>query len=905
MCEETGRISVLHAEDESEFAEIAAAQLERADERLRVESVTDVASALSRLDTGTVDCIVSDYQMPDRNGIEFLEAVRERSPDVPFILFTGKGTEEIASEAISAGVTDYLQKEGETDQYAVLANRITNAVRQQRAERVAEQTERRLTELAHNSNDVLWMYTADWSELLFVNDAYEDHWNRSPETLETDPTDFLNGIHPDDRNRVGREMDRLSAGESIDLEFRVNEAEEYGRWLWVHGEPITNDDGTVVRVAGFARDVSDRKQRERALEELNAIAAELPSCDTKEAICQRVVDAAARVLELNMCVTNLERDGRLVVVAASDEVPQAGTTGMAVDEGIVGKTYQTGESFRIDDVWECEAANPQGPYRSAVSVPMGDHGVFQTVSEAVGAFDEADLKLVELLASHATRELDRIAYEQNLERYETIVEALGDPVYVIDSDGRYEFVNEAFGELTGYEYEETIGSQATSMLDEESAERAEAAVGSLLSDETDARSRTYEITIQTADGEQAVYEDNIALLPHEDDEYRGVAGVVRDISDRKERARELERYERMVNTAGDMVYSLDTEGRFTFVNDAAEQITGYSREELVGSHVDLIMAADDIETGREEVKRQLRKGTDEERATGAFTWTLHTADGSTITCESRVTPRYEDGEWIGTVGVIRDVTERVRRKRKLERRNERLNDFVSIVSHDLRNPLNVASGRLDIARETVDDEDLDRVASALDRMDTLIDDLLALARNGEQIDAVTPVALDEAARRCWHNVATAGATLDIETDESVLADESRLNALLENLLRNAVEHSPGAGPVTDAEAVEQTPTGEGGRATDEVTITVGSFDDGFYVADDGPGVSEENRDRVFDRGYSTQEGGTGLGLTIVREIAGAHGWDVRVTDAEDGGARFEITDVETASATSPWADNRA
>ncbi|GAB6878503.1 hypothetical protein JCM17823_07770 [Halorubrum gandharaense] len=146
--EGAGTIRVLHVDDEPDFAEMAAASLEREDERFVVDTATSAGSGLDRLNETDFDCVVSDYDMPGENGIEFLKAVRDNVPDLPFILFTGKGSEEVASEAISAGVTDYLQKGTGTDQYTVLANRVTNAVEKWRAEREAERTRTRLEAIA-------------------------------------------------------------------------------------------------------------------------------------------------------------------------------------------------------------------------------------------------------------------------------------------------------------------------------------------------------------------------------------------------------------------------------------------------------------------------------------------------------------------------------------------------------------------------------------------------------------------------------------------------------------------------------------------------------------------------------------------------------------------------------------
>nr|WP_246403866.1 histidine kinase N-terminal 7TM domain-containing protein [Halobellus ruber] len=243
-------------------------------------------------------------------------------------------------------------------------------------------------------------------------------------------------------------------------------------------------------------------------------------------------------------------------------------------------------------------------------------------------------------------------------------------------------------------------------------------------------------------------------------------------------------------------------------------------------------------------------------------------DGEQRTFDIGVSPiRTRDEQKRGDLLVLRDVTQQQRRQRELERQTERLDQFASVVSHDLRNPLSVASGRLELAREEYESDHLDRSADALDRMETLIDDLLTLARQGEAVRDPEPVELAELVDACWRTVATGEATLRTDVSLTVRADRSRLRQVLENLFRNAIDHG---GP--------------------EVTVTVGELPDGngFYVADDGPGVPEADHERIFESGYSPDEEGTGFGLRIVAEIVEAHGWDVDVSENENGGARFRI-----------------
>ncbi|SFC28585.1 Signal transduction histidine kinase [Halobiforma haloterrestris] len=216
-----------------------------------------------------------------------------------------------------------------------------------------------------------------------------------------------------------------------------------------------------------------------------------------------------------------------------------------------------------------------------------------------------------------------------------------------------------------------------------------------------------------------------------------------------------------------------------------------------------------------------------------------------------------------------------------------LEQFASVVSHDLRNPLTVARGRLELARSAANDDaqpHLAEIDEALERMNSLVEKLLALARQGELVEEAVPVALRDTVEDAWETVATDDARLVVSVAEGTVleADRERLRQLLENLFRNSVEH----GAETDSGEPVSVPVPV------PVTVTVGTLPDGFYVADDGPGLPDDADDEVFRRGYTTSDDGTGFGLYIVRRIVRGHGWSVSLTASEDGGARFEITGAE-------------
>lgn len=246
-----------------------------------------------------------------------------------------------------------------------------------------------------------------------------------------------------------------------------------------------------------------------------------------------------------------------------------------------------------------------------------------------------------------------------------------------------------------------------------------------------------------------------------------------------------------------------------------------------------------------------------------------TSLGEPIAVSTTKAPRYDDeGNVVGIVGVTVDVTDRVLDKRRLQRQHERMSEFTEMLTHDLRNPLQVASGYVDLLAERYEDPIVGKLSDALDRMDTLIDDSRTYILEGRSVGTTEPTDIAAVAADAWECVTTDQATLDVATDQSIQANPDRLQRLFENLFQNAVAHA--------------------GR---DVTVTVSALADGFAVADDGPGIPEERRAKIFERGVTTAEDSTGFGLAIVESIATAHDWTVELTASETGGARFEFHDV--------------
>ncbi|OIB57104.1 PAS domain S-box protein [Natrialba sp. SSL1] len=411
----------------------------------------------------------------------------------------------------------------------------------------------------------------------------------------------------------------------------------------------------------------------------------------------------------------------------------------------------------------------------------------------------------------------------------------------------------------------------------------------------------------------------------------------------EQQERTLHRYERLVKTAGDGIFVLDGSGHVMTVNDAFVEMTGYSREWLLGEHISLLFDDQTIEHATETVQSLIEA----DGRSATIEVPLETKDGSYVTCEAQIAvlDRTDSGgngsgsnrstdidtdidtntdaetntntgtdidtntdtgsQFGGTVGVLRDITERKRNERRLRKQNERLDAFARIVSHDLRNPLGIAQGYLDLIDETGSLEHLPTAQRSLDRMEAIIHDVLAIARDGTWASDTERVDLDTVASEAWEHVSTGEATLTLTGTTTFMADRSRLLRVFENLFRNAIEHGS-ADEEVDELAVrvgvlesKSEPESESEPGDQQRTpITDGDSGDGqqvgeacgFFVADNGTGLPDDLAadDDLFDPSISSETDSLGIGLWIVREVATGHDWQVRACESEAGGARFEF-----------------
>ncbi|QZY00937.1 hybrid sensor histidine kinase/response regulator [Halobaculum rubrum] len=915
-------IRVLHVDDEPAFGELVTTFLEREHDRIEVRGVTDAEAGLDVLADHDVDCVVSDHDMPGKNGIEFLRAVREEYPDLPFLLFTGKGSEEVASDAISAGVTDYIQKGGGTDQYALLANRIVNAVEASQSRRMLTERTRRLETLIGNlpgivyrcCNEPTWpMETVDGEvEVLTGYTAAE---------LESDRVEWGSEvIHPDDREAMWDAVQEgLAADGAFEVTYRIRTRDGEMKWMWERGRGVYADDGSVEALEGFITDITDRKERE---DRLTQTTARLEALFEESPDMIDIHDAEGNVLDAN-----------------PQFFAETGYTEEAVTSMKVWDIDRTLDPTTVREIWEDMEVGDrrefEGEYtrRDGSTFPVTVHtrrldlsgaDRFLVSSRDVSDRERRDRKLEQLRErSRALNYTRTVAETADLatDAADEIIGAELSSVHLLNDAGdRLEptsvadSVEAAFDEIPTYDRSAAPGTRAHFAWE---AFRADGPthVRSVsdtdrIAEETPAESvlfhpiGDYGLFIISSTNADAFTETDVLLVEI-------LANYLEAAFDRVAREKTLrerqDRLELLHEATQDLIRADSRQAIADRIVEAAEGILGFSVTVVRFFDADSGELAPVAES--DAVADVIPERQPFTADSGSLNWASFEADEVRVYDDIEAdTGAVDTGTGLrslmllplGTHGTVSvgetapdafdstdeflarilttaaetalDEHERERRLREsrdeLRRQNERLEEFVSVVSHDLRNPLNVATGRLDLARGDCDSEHFDAVDRAHDRMEALIEDLLALAREDDTATDLAPIDPAATVRECWANVETGESELVVEADRPILADERRLRQLFENLVRNAVEH--------------------GG---DSVTVTVGDLDDGFFLEDDGVGIPASRRDSVFEAGYSTSDKGTGFGLRIVKQVVVAHGWEIRATEGTDGGARFEVTGV--------------
>lgn len=684
-----------------------------------------------------------------------------------------------------------------------------------------------------------------------------------------------------------------------------------GRTFERSGTPVavTDDESGYLWVY---HDITERKHNEEQLEALHEGTREMMNAETPEQVYQQAVATAHDALDLPLTgIWSYDPEEECLEPTAFtdeahslfDEFPT-----YTAGDSLSWEVFTTGEPAVYDDIpTQFSASDPDSPITSEIVVPLGDYGILNSGSTDSAVFDTSDIVTAQVLAANTEAALERAEREALLREREAELERERDnlaalfenvpfPVYRNHRENGHivpEKINPAFEDVFGYDEEQIVGRPVTETIIPDDGTRK---YESLASASDGGHTVNAEIERLTATGRRTFLLHNAPIT----ESGKGQAtdySIYTDITERREnesfrrRLYDITADTELVTTETiEKVLELGCEylemesGFLTHIEGDTQQIVRASspHEALQPGKEYPLLGASQKTIEMDEpltIEHAQASGWESDPAYERFGFEAYVGvklmvDGERYgtVCFADRTPRetglseFERSFVDLTVRGIESTLERHKHETELERQNDQLEEFASVISHDLRNPLTVADGYLELASETGDDEYFTKAENAHDRMDAIIEDVLTLTRQGERIAETNCVDLSTVAENAWENVATADAELMIAADIGEIdADEGRLTQLFENLYRNAIEH-----------------------AGENITVHVGRYSTEFYVEDDGSGIPESEREKVFNSGYTTGDEGTGMGLSIVETIAAAHGWEIEVEEGIEGGARFNV-----------------
>jgi len=632
-------------------------------------------------------------------------------------------------------------------------------------------------------------------------------------------------------------------------------------------EPITDDEGQLRGVLGIARDITERHRNRRMRRQLLESTREMMGSESRDQLAEIVSEAASSVLghEVNVVYLNAREDEVLSPAAWSDRADDLlGEVPTPAGGGPMTAVNRSGESVIYNDLAGATdgLVDRFGSVESLLALPIGDHGVLAIGGTETGAFTESDIDRYRLLTVSAATAFDRVERTLDLQRYETLFETVQDRVYVLDEERTIELVSDPLAEVVGYGGDELEGEHVSTVVTDETAKEIERLILDLLVT-PDEVSSTCEGTLLAHDGSEIPVEIELSVLPYEG-AFRGTAGVVRDISERRQREEELRVFQRAITEAGIGLAMYGADGRFEYLNDHYADLLGLSRGDLEGTPIWETTADIDPETFDTHWD-SVRADEPEIRETEHVR-----CDGSTVPVETVTTAVDIDGtrHHILTVQEITDRRERRQQTQALHR----------IFRHNLRNDLTVVSGHANILAEDLPPEFETNIETIVAKTKNLIDltetatearTVLEYDTSREPVDAAGLIRERVVDLREQYN---ATVEVDLSDKRHVWAD-LMLEVALEHLLTNAVEHNDSASPRV---WVRTSPASD---RDDWIAIE---------VADNGPGVPDIERETLAAGHEGQIQHSVGLGLWIVRWIVSRYGGDLSFHDREPRGTRVRI-----------------
>ncbi|MEF8873420.1 MAG: PAS domain S-box protein [Candidatus Thermoplasmatota archaeon] len=813
-------IKILLVDDDTAYLEHCKDLLERIDDDFEVHTATSAQRGLKLLDQGSYDVVVSDYRMPDKDGLSFLKDVREKGIDVPFIVFTIVPKDEVAKEAYDLGADNFLEKdENLKDRIGTLSSVIRKEVDDHR-------TKNKYEDLINDSTDLIAEIDED-GRFLHANPALRERFGSGKDELKgKDVFEIFPGEVAEKIMEKGRKA--LESGEKRELEHRMDDG--WFNSLFVPtGEKLEEESFHVV-----VRDITHRKEIERKL--------------------QKREEKYRDLVEESIVGIYIIQEG--VFKYVNPEFCRM----LGYDrEELLGKNYldvvgSEDEDFVKKSVEKREKEGGLSRHVFKGSTKEGEEKFFE--AHSVSTHYEGEPAIQGTLLDVSTRKEAQRKLKKSQKRFKNLFQLTPDLVFMINSDGVFENINDTFLKLTGYEEEEIIGEhyEYLSFFTDEAVEKLD----ERLQVGKEKEGCPFSFTIQPRDETIKFLEVNMEDLK-EDGDVVGWICIARDITERKR----LEDLSNGLLRSREVGVTVIKDDKIVETNSYFEEISGYSREEVLGKNVSEFIPSEE----REEVSRNATEMLRGERME-PYEHRFLDKRGNEGWVLEQVSPIHYEGER-ALLATFVDITE----KKEVEERQEFLH---SLLRHDIMNKNQVAQGYLQLMEERELDPDVEKFVekalSTIKGSSELIEKvrkLRDLDKEQETKEQNLDILLKTTIEKKRIAAEESGIEIVYDGIDTRVNGGDLMKEVFSNLIENSIQHSEGDKIKISVEEAETSVTAS--------------------IEDDGKGIPDKEKERIFERGYKGKDSsGSGLGMHLVKKIIDSYGGEIEITDSDLGGARFDV-----------------
>ena len=846
VIDSTGKkIRVLHVDDEPALLKVAKQCLEMQGP-FRVDTASSVEEALAKLEKERYDAVVSDYQMPGKDGLEFLKELRESGNSVPFIMFTGKGREEVAIRALNLGANQYLNKTGETETvYTELAHTVTELAKTKKAEELLRLSEERYRNLFENAKDVIILFDLK-GNVTSANKGAEKYGFNKNGMFGKNMLKFVSKRY---WPKLLKDIAQIALGKTAEgrIEIHTPKGDKIAEY---RSNPIFSDN-KVVGIQTILEDISERKKAEETLRE---------SEEKYRNLFESAMDA----------IVTLDLKGSITAVNSS--VLRFGYE----KEDLVGKNIL---DFVSKEYWPAVMRDfskvAQGePAKNEVelAVPTGKILV-EYHAGAIAKENNVAGVLINIRDVTERKKSEELLRESE-ERFRGLFESIQDPVGIfVGKGGHLIDYNTAFKKSSGYTDEELQGKVFLDFVHPD--DRAMVLEKYQTEYSEDEFPMIYEIRGVNKKGECIPLELSVSTYKKKG-KVIGIEVIHRDLTERKKAEMSLResqgRFEGLFQGNPEAAAYLGPDYRIQDVNPRFEKLFGYSLEEVNSKHINDVVVPDDRREEGETLDRDARKGY-------VYRNTVRRKkDGSLVQVSVSAAPIANESGVTGIVAMYKDISDLKNAEKRMDVMNEKLRVVGGLTRHDIRNKLAAVAGSAYLLRKRFAGEPnaiecLESIETAVRESERIFDFASAYEKLGvEQLVYVDAKKILEEAIVLFPDLK--GIRIVNDCDGLTLLADSLLRQLFYNLIDNSLKY--------------------GQKATQIRIHYEKTHDNELRLAyeDDGIGISKDAKPKLFNEGFTTGKG-SGHGLYLIRKMMDVYGWTIDETGEPGKGARFTISIPET------------